>query len=124
VLAFARLAAAFGYPLVNGITHLAHGLPSYVSQAERGKGWVGHLVTKYHVQARVLRNAPKLAAHGKDLGNIAQQRGLADTRLTAHHQHLAPARPDIGEQPIHYPLCGLRPRRVTSASVSAAASPS
>jgi len=40
-LVFIGLAVAFGYPLVNGITHLARGLPSYVSQAERGKGWVG-----------------------------------------------------------------------------------
>src|SRR5207248_9931619 len=33
VLVFAGLAVAFGYPLVDGITHLAHDLPSYVSQA-------------------------------------------------------------------------------------------
>jgi len=63
LLAFAGLALAFGYPLVNGITDLAHGLPSYVSQAEHGKGWLGHLVRRYHVQAWVRNNAPKLVPY-------------------------------------------------------------
>jgi predicted PurR-regulated permease PerM len=67
VLAFAGLAVAFGYPLVNGMTHLAHNLPVYVSQAEHGKGWIGHLVTRYHVQDWVNANAPKLASYGKDI---------------------------------------------------------
>jgi predicted PurR-regulated permease PerM len=69
VLAFAGLAVAFGYPLVNGINHLADSLPGYVSKAEHGKGWLGHLVTKYHVQTWVKTNAPKLATYGKDLAN-------------------------------------------------------
>src|SRR6266567_1979837 len=69
VLAFAGLAVAFGYPLVNGMTHLAADLPAYVRRAEHGEGWVGHLVTKYHVQAWVKANAPKLASYGKDLAN-------------------------------------------------------
>jgi predicted PurR-regulated permease PerM len=67
VLAFAGLAVAFGYPLVRGMTHLAADLPAYVSTAEHGKGWIGQLVTKYHVQAWVSANAPKLASYGKDL---------------------------------------------------------
>jgi predicted PurR-regulated permease PerM len=67
VVAFAGLAVAFGYPLVRGMTHLASDLPAYVRTAEHGKGWVGHLVTKYHVQAWVKANAPKLASYGKDL---------------------------------------------------------
>ncbi len=67
VLVFAGLAVAFGYPLVNGISHLAGNLPKYVSKAEHGKGWVGHLVTKYHVQNWVKSNAPKLASYGKNL---------------------------------------------------------
>ena len=69
VLVFAALAVAFGYPLVNGMTHLADSLPTYVSKAEHGKGWIGHLVTRYHVQAWVKANAPKLASYGKDLAN-------------------------------------------------------
>jgi predicted PurR-regulated permease PerM len=69
VVAFAGLAVAFGYPLVNGISHLADSLPGYVRKAEHGKGWIGHLVTKYHVQTWVKTNAPKLATYGKDLAN-------------------------------------------------------
>jgi len=71
LLAFAGLAVAFGVPLSDGITHLARGLPSYVSQAEHGKGWLGHLVRKYHVQAWVRSNAPRLASLGKGLAKPA-----------------------------------------------------
>ena len=67
VLVFAGLAVAFGYPLINGVTHLADSLPVYVSKAEHGEGWIGHLVTKYHVQNWVKANAPKLATYGKDI---------------------------------------------------------
>src|SRR6266536_3624792 len=42
LLVFAGLAIAFGYPLDNGISHLADDLPSYVSQVQHGKGWLGH----------------------------------------------------------------------------------
>jgi predicted PurR-regulated permease PerM len=69
--AFAALAVAFGYPLANGTTHLARGLPSYVSQAEHGRGWLGHLVLKYHVQAWIQSNAPKLAGFGRNLAKPA-----------------------------------------------------
>src|SRR5215469_17202256 len=58
VLVFIGLAAAFGVPLVNGTTHLAHRLPSYIASAEHGRGWIGHLVTRYHVQHWVQRNTP------------------------------------------------------------------
>ena len=71
VLVFIGLALAFGYPLVNGITHLADHLPTYVAKAEHGKGWVGHLVTKYHIQNWVKRNAPKLVSYGQALGKPA-----------------------------------------------------
>ena len=71
VLAFIGLALVFGYPLVNGITHLADQLPTYVANAEHGKGWIGHLVTKYHIQNWVQRNAPKLVSYGQALGKPA-----------------------------------------------------
>jgi predicted PurR-regulated permease PerM len=71
VLAFAGLAAAFGYPLVNGVGHLAADLPSYVTKAEQNKGWIGHLVTKYHLTTWVSKNAPKLAGYGRDLAHPA-----------------------------------------------------
>ena len=38
LLVFFGLALAFGYPLANGITHLADNLPRYVSDAENGRG--------------------------------------------------------------------------------------
>jgi predicted PurR-regulated permease PerM len=69
VLVFAGLGVAFGYPLVNGITHLADNLPLYVSKAEHGQGWIGHLVTRYHIQTWVKSNAPKLASYGKDIAS-------------------------------------------------------
>ncbi len=72
---FAGLAFAFGYPLVNGISHFASDLPVYVSQAQHGKGWIGPLVTKYHLQAWVVKNAPKLASYGRDLAHPALSLG-------------------------------------------------
>jgi hypothetical protein len=40
VLVFAGLVAAFGYPLVHGLTHFSKGLPSYMAAAETGSGRV------------------------------------------------------------------------------------
>jgi predicted PurR-regulated permease PerM len=66
---------AFGYPLANAITHLAHVLPSYVSRAEHGRGWIGHLVRRYHVQTWVQHNAPKLLSFGQGLAKPALSLG-------------------------------------------------
>jgi len=38
VLVFLGLALAFGYPLANGIGHLAQKMPSYVAAAQHGRG--------------------------------------------------------------------------------------
>ena len=70
-LVFTGLAAAFGVPLVNGITHLADRLPSYVASAQHGRGWIGHLVAKYHVQSWVQRNTPKLVGYAQSLSKPA-----------------------------------------------------
>ncbi|MGH3203679.1 MAG: AI-2E family transporter [Streptosporangiaceae bacterium] len=64
---FAVLAYEFGNPLVNGITDLAGKLPGYVTSAEHGTGWIGHLATKYHVQSWVQKNAPKLVTYAESL---------------------------------------------------------
>ncbi len=57
---------------MNGLTHLAKNLPKYVSQAEHGKGAIGHLVRKYHVRHWVEVNlAPKLATFAKNLSKPA-----------------------------------------------------
>lgn len=71
LLVFLGLAVAFGWPLVNGITHLANDLPSYIATAEHGKGWIGGLVKHYHVQQWVSQNAPKLVTFGQDLSRPA-----------------------------------------------------
>jgi predicted PurR-regulated permease PerM len=63
----AILAYEFGNPLVNGITDLAGKLPGYVTSAEHGTGWIGHLATKYHVQSWVQKNAPKLVTYAESL---------------------------------------------------------
>jgi len=71
LVVFFGLALAFGYPLANGITHLAHDLPSYVSSVEHGRGWLGHLVRRYHVQTWVTANVPKLVNLGQGLARPA-----------------------------------------------------
>jgi hypothetical protein len=71
LLVFVGLAIAFGYPLANGISHLAQKLPTYVTAAENGRGWLGHLVLRYHVQTWVQKNAPKLVSFGEGLAKPA-----------------------------------------------------
>jgi len=70
-LAFIGLAAAFGVPLVNGISHLADRLPSYVASAQHGRGWIGRLVAKYHVQSWAQRNTPKLVGYAQSFSKPA-----------------------------------------------------
>ena len=67
LIVFAVVAYEFGNPLVNGITDLAGKLPGYITSAEHGTGWIGHLATKYHVQAWVQKNAPKLVTYAESL---------------------------------------------------------
>src|SRR5260370_42160417 len=68
VLVFAGLAFAFGYPFVNGITHLADGLPSYINKAQHGQGWIGHLIRHYHVQRWAQKNTAQIVSFGQGLG--------------------------------------------------------
>ena len=83
-LVFTGLALAFGYPLVHGLTHLAHGLPTYVRDAEHGHGWIGHLIQRLHLAAWVQRNAPKLQNLGASLARPALSvgKGAASLVLT------------------------------------------
>jgi len=71
VLVFGGLAAAFGYPLVHGLAHFSHQLPAYVRSAETGRGWIGQLIQRVHLQAWVARNAPKLQSLGASLARPA-----------------------------------------------------
>jgi len=82
VIVFAGLAFAFGYPLVNGLTNFAHKLPSYVHSAQSGKGWIGSLVRKYHVQKWVTQNlAPKLTHYAQNLSKPALSVGKGALNL-------------------------------------------
>ena len=82
LIAFASLAALFGYPLVNGLTHLTHKLPTYVRQVEQGKGALGHLARKYHIQEWVDKNlVPKLSSFAKNLSKPALTLGKAAFNL-------------------------------------------
>src|SRR5271165_1229183 len=82
-LVFAGLVTAFGYPLVNGLTHFSHQLPSYVSSAEHGSGWIGQLLRRFHLQAWVTRNAPKLQTLGGSLAKPALTFGKGAVSLLA-----------------------------------------
>ena len=80
-LVFIGLAVAFGYPLVNAITHLSDQLPTYVANAQHGRGWIGHLVTRYHIQAWVQRNTPKLVSYAQSLSKPALSIGAGALSL-------------------------------------------
>jgi predicted PurR-regulated permease PerM len=81
LVAFVGLAAVFGYPLANGVTHLADALPGYVRDAEHGRGEIGHLVRRYHVQNWVQKNAPKLINLGQGLAKPALSLGKGAAAL-------------------------------------------
>jgi predicted PurR-regulated permease PerM len=68
---FVGLAAAFGVPLVNGLTHLVNRLPGYIASAQHGRGWIGHLVTRYHIHSWVQRNTPRLVGYAQSLSKPA-----------------------------------------------------
>ena len=71
VLVFIGLAVAFGYPLIHSATHLADRLPTYVEQAQKGKGWIGQLARRYHVSSWVQHNSAKIASFAQSLGKPA-----------------------------------------------------
>jgi predicted PurR-regulated permease PerM len=81
VLVFAGLAFAFGHPLVNGLTHLSQRLPSYVQDAEHGRGWIGHLARRYHLSEWAQRNAPKLQNFAAGLAKPALSLGKGAVSL-------------------------------------------
>jgi predicted PurR-regulated permease PerM len=71
LVVFSALAFAFGDPLVNSLTHLSHTLPSYVNRAQHGKGWLGKLLRRYHVENWIHKNSSKLVSLAKSLSNPA-----------------------------------------------------
>jgi predicted PurR-regulated permease PerM len=83
LLIFAGVVVGCGYPLAAGTTHLAKQLPGYVANAEYGKGWAGHLLRRYHVQAWVQRNAPMLMNMAQGFGKSALAVGRSAVSLAA-----------------------------------------
>ena len=69
LVVFSALAFAFGDPLVNSLTHLSHTLPSYVNRAQHGKGWLGKLLRRYHVENWIHKNSSKLVSLAKSLSH-------------------------------------------------------
>ena len=76
-LAFVGLATAFGYPLVNAVTHFAENAPHLVQQAQHGKGWIGHLVKRFHLENKVKQDSPKLTDAAQKLAKPALNVGKA-----------------------------------------------
>ena len=81
VLVFIGLAVLFGYPLLNGVTHLARELPSYSRDAADGHGWVGQFIRRLHLQQWVTLNAPKLQTVGASLARPALSIGKGAASL-------------------------------------------
>jgi predicted PurR-regulated permease PerM len=58
------VALAFGYllfhPLVTSATRFAHDLPTLVRDAQHGRGPVGHLIARLHLESWVRRHVPNL----------------------------------------------------------------
>ncbi|HEX3948018.1 MAG TPA: AI-2E family transporter [Acidimicrobiales bacterium] len=61
VIAVIGIVVLFTAPLVEAVTHFAKQLPTLVQQAEHGRGRIGHLLKRFHLQQWVTKNAPKLA---------------------------------------------------------------
>ena len=80
-LGFLGLAVAFGYPLVNGLTHFANSLPGIIKKAQHGNGWLGHILRRYHVQNWVIRNTSKLTSLASSLGKPALALGKGAASL-------------------------------------------
>jgi hypothetical protein len=90
VLVFDGPVAAFGYPLAHGLTHFSQRLPSDVG-AERGRGWIGQLVRRFHLQARILATLGTIFAllvlfllEGPEMGR--QPAHVADRRRPPGHR--------------------------------------
>src|ERR1019366_10736373 len=71
------------YPLVNSTTHLARALPAYIHNAQHGRGWIGHLLRRYHIENWLNKNSSKIVTFAKGLSKpaLALGRGAATVLL-------------------------------------------
>ena len=81
VLVFAGLTVAFGFPLASGFSRFARELPSYVHQAQQGRGWLGRLLARAHIQTWARHNAPELRNLGHELTGPALSLGKGAASL-------------------------------------------
>jgi predicted PurR-regulated permease PerM len=61
VLAFVGVVVEFTVPLVHAVLGFAKDVPNLVDQAEKGRGRIGELLKRLHLQNWVKKNAPKVA---------------------------------------------------------------
>jgi predicted PurR-regulated permease PerM len=61
IVVFLGVVILFTAPLVSAVTHFAKDLPNLVREAKHGHGPIGHLLTRFHLQQWVDKNASKLA---------------------------------------------------------------
>jgi predicted PurR-regulated permease PerM len=83
LLVFAGLVVVCGYPLATAVLHSANRLPAYAANAERGNGWLGHLLRRCHVQAWAQHNAPTLMNAAREFAMSALAAGESAVSLAA-----------------------------------------
>ena len=74
---FCGVAFLFGSPLVSHLDTLAHELPTLVTKAEKGQGFVGGLINRLHLHNWIVKNAPKLQNLAGELATPALRFGTA-----------------------------------------------
>lgn len=77
LVAFLGIAFLFGDPLVSHIESFAKELPSLVKKSEKGKGYLGRVITDLHIRSWVVKNAPKLSSYASKLAVPALTIGKA-----------------------------------------------
>lgn len=78
--AFGGLGYLFIHPLYRQATHLANDLPDTLARVQAGKGRIGQLVARYHLQKGAAKYVPKVQAYLSHLGGPALS--AAKTLLT------------------------------------------
>jgi predicted PurR-regulated permease PerM len=69
--AFGGLGYLFIHPLYRQATHLANDLPDTLARVQAGKGRIGQLVARYHLQKDAAKYVPKIQAYLSHLGGPA-----------------------------------------------------
>ncbi|MGH9123194.1 MAG: AI-2E family transporter [Acidimicrobiales bacterium] len=69
--AFGGLGYLFIHPLYRQATHLANDLPGTLARVQAGKGRIGKIVARYHLQNDAAKYAPKVQSYLSHLGGPA-----------------------------------------------------